>query len=661
MKLNRDPESEYIIVEPKPQLCSCDTEDYLKNIVTLAAEICETPLSAILLSSDKGLEIKETFGIAASDITWPIPSVTNEMVFVPDTLKDNRFACNHLNGQPTIRFYVAVPFTPSPGFAPGQLCIMDYQPRSLTQKQLKSLQLLGRQASALYKLPLKNPPVKKHGRNLYYDVEEEINAIFRNAIDAVVVMDLKGVILQWNPKAETIFGWTRNEMLGRPFHKNILPKCYHEKHLEILRNYEQETDDAHISNKTIEISAFRKDRSEFDIELGISPATIKGSRLCICYASDITARKLVTHQLDKQKEFYENILNKLPTDIAVFNADHQYLFVNPGAISVKEYRNFIIGKDDYQYAEYRNRNPATADKRRAQFLEVKNTGKEIRWEDSLKDPNGNTITHLRRMYPVHDENGGLSMVIGFGIDITDRKIMEEKQATLVEKLSGQNNQLVDFCNIVSHNLRAPLVNMSMLVQFIEESQDESEQKLLISKLSPVIENLHATFNELVESIQIKQDLEIKSEVISLNDCLERTVEGLMAEVNKLNAVVQVDFSEAPTVCFPPKYLYSIFHNLVSNSLKYHSPKRQPVISLKSKKLDGKVLFSITDNGLGVDLVKHKDNFFKIGKVFHRHPNAKGFGLYMTKTQLEAMDSKIWVESIPDCGSTFFVEFANQQA
>jgi hypothetical protein len=60
----------------------------------------------------------------------------------------------------------------------------------------------------------------------------------------------------------------------------------------------------------------------------------------------LTPDKLVTDQLDKQKAFYENILNKLPTDIAVFDAEHRYLFVNPGAISKAEYRKFIIGKDD---------------------------------------------------------------------------------------------------------------------------------------------------------------------------------------------------------------------------------------------------------------------------------------------------------------------------
>src|SRR5579863_295102 len=218
----------------------------------------------------------------------------------------------------------------------------------------------------------------------------------------------------------------------------------------------------------------------------------------------LTPDKLVTDQLDKQKAFYENILNKLPTDIAGFDAEHRYLFVNPGAISKAEYRKFIIGKDDYEYAAWRNRDISVAHARRAKFLEARNTGKEIRWEDSLPDAKGNIITHLRRMFPVYDENGELSLVIGFGIDITDRKLMEEKQAALVKQLSAQNTQLIDFCAIVSHNLRAPLVNISMLVDCLEETKDPEEHQILISKLKPVIENLQFTFNELVESIRSEE-------------------------------------------------------------------------------------------------------------------------------------------------------------
>lgn len=361
------------------------------------------------------------------------------------------------------------------------------------------------------------------------------------------------------------------------------------------------------------------------------------------------------------KEFYESILNNIPTDIVVFDADHRYLFANPGAIKNDEYRKYIIGKDDFEYAAYRNRDPELAVARRAQFLEVKNSGKAIGWEESQKDPDGNNITFLRRMFPMHDEQGNFIMVIGFGVDITERKLLEEKQSLIMEQLAIQNTQLIDFCNVVSHNLRGPLINMAMLAEFIQEEQDMEEQKLMVSKLEPVIDNLKNTFNELVESIQIRQDSNIKLDKLNFSACLQETIDSLYAEITKAKARIVVDFDEAPAVLYPHKYLASIFYNLISNAIKYQSPERQLSVNLASRMKEGNIVLTVEDNGLGIDLVKHRDNIFKIGKVFHRHPDAKGLGLFMTKTQVEAMGGKIWVESAPDEGAKFSVEFVNQNA
>jgi PAS domain S-box-containing protein len=612
------------------------------NLLLLASQICRKPFAAIIQPGD--------------DQAFYPPK---ESIIITDTLSDKHF-CHHplVTGDPHIRFYATVPLITDNGSLLCHLCVMDIKPGLLTEEQVSSLQTLAK--SILDLLLLKSQ--RKEFRQLEDRAEEgeELMAtIFHDAIDAVVVLDAKGTILKWNPKAESIFGWRGEEVIGKSFYGTVIPERHQEGILSLLNNHTGDQEGS-VQNTAIEIQGYRKNLSEFDIALSISPATIRGRRFYICFASDITDRKLVAEKLDRQQAFYENILNKLPTDIAVFDAEHKYLFVNPGAISKQEYREFIVGKDDYEYAEYRNRDISVAHSRRAKFLEVKNTGKEIRWEDSLPDPQGNIITHLRRMYPVYDEKGHLSLVIGFGIDITDRKIMEEKQAALVKQLSAQNTQLIDFCSIVSHNLRAPLVNMSMLTEFIEASDDPVEQRLLISKLTPVIDTLHATFNELVESIQIKQDLEVKTEDVCLRDCVKRTIDGLQTEISKLDAEIAIDFDEVSIINYPPQYLNSIIHNLVSNSLKYHSPDRKPVILLKTKRVKDKVILSVSDNGLGIDLVKHRENFFKIGKVFHRHPNAKGFGLYMTKTHVEAMGGKIWVESIPGKGSVFFIEFANRK-
>ncbi|MGC4041613.1 MAG: HAMP domain-containing sensor histidine kinase [Flavobacterium sp.] len=227
-------------------------------------------------------------------------------------------------------------------------------------------------------------------------------------------------------------------------------------------------------------------------------------------------------------------------------------------------------------------------------------------------------------------------------------------------LTMQKKQLEDFCNIISHNLRGPLVNISMLVDMITEGEDETEKSALLKKLNKSSQNLNEIFNELVESIQIRQDTEIRSKKLVLETYLQKTINGLQGQINKTEAVIETQFKSAPHIHYPPKYLYSILHNLVSNSLKYHSPNRKPIIKITSKKTPDSIILSVSDNGLGIDLKKNRENLFKIRKVFHTHPDAKGFGLFITKSQVEAMNGKIWIESTPDLGTTFFVEFKNQK-
>ena len=240
--------------------------------------------------------------------------------------------------------------------------------------------------------------------------------------------------------------------------------------------------------------------------------------------------------------------------------------------------------------------------------------------------------------------------------------LEEANKTIgknVVALTHQKKQLEDFCNIISHNLRAPLVNISMLVEMVAENSMNDENNIFLEKLDKAAKNLNETFNELVESIQITQDSEIPHEQIELESFTTSIIDSLQGEINKTQAIVEMDFSEAPTISYPVNYMRSILQNLISNSLKYSSPKRKPVIKITSQQNNDNVIISISDNGLGLDLEKHSENLFKIRKVFHDHPAAKGFGLFITKSQVTALGGKIWMESEPDVGSTFHVELINQ--
>ena len=194
----------------------------------------------------------------------------------------------------------------------------------------------------------------------------------------------------------------------------------------------------------------------------------------------------------------------------------------------------------------------------------------------------------------------------------------------------------DYCNIVSHDLRAPVTNIMMLADYIEQSINKPDQIDYITKLKTAGNFLNDAFNELVESLQFQQDSNMKWESVLLEENFKSIVDGMSGEIIKPNATIHTDFIQAPTVYFPPKFITGILQNLVSNSLKYHHPERPPKVVVSSKKSNGNVIISVNDNGLGIDLAKHKKSLFRIRKTLHSHPNARSISLFITKQQVEAM-------------------------
>ena len=638
------------------EILNSPEEPEFDQITLLASMLTEAPIAMIGFYDRERVWYKSRLGFAAYREN-PASALNLELhktLVLEDAATDPRSIGHPMIQELGIQCIALVPLLGPDGQHVGYLAVADTKNRAFSAKQQQGLELLGVQLRHLLQLRLTRLQ-EKADKLVKEDDIDQIIALFEQNVDAVLIADASQVIRGWNAEAADLFGISSSEAIGMMVHEVIVPERNYDA---FFRLQDQHLNDG-LPKQNFDVVVKRSDNSEFIATLGVSPTEINGQIYFIVTIRELSDRKIVNRELEKQKSFYENILNKIPTDIAVFDLDHRYIFVNPGAIRDSELRKKIIGMDDFEYARFRGRDESIARKRREQFLEAKNTGKVVRWEDSVKNPQGQTVTVLRRIFPVTNEEGQLSLFIGFGIDITERKLLEEKQSVMMKQLSAQNTQLLDFCNIVSHNLRGPLTNMAMLVEFINESDDFEEIKLLTSKLTPVIDSLNTTFNELVESIQVRQDMEIASEPMVLQEYLQRTLDGLKMEINKNEAEIIVNFDAAPVVNYPPKYLNSILHNLVSNALKYRSPLRKPRIELSTRKNKDSILLMVRDNGLGIDLTKHMDNIFKIGKVFHKHPNAKGLGLYMTKTQIEAMNGKIWVESSPDQGAVFYVVFNNQ--
>lgn len=148
--------------------------------------------------------------------------------------------------------------------------------------------------------------------------------------------------------------------------------------------------------------------------------------LCAIKIVHLEAAIQQRQEMERQKLFYEEILNNIPADIAVFDALHHYLFVNPRGIKDAELRKWIIGRKDEDYCDLRNKPYSIFEERREYFNRALSTREQIEWEETLKDADGNNNYHLRKFYPVPDENGLPKLVIGYGLNITERRVIEDK-------------------------------------------------------------------------------------------------------------------------------------------------------------------------------------------------------------------------------------------
>jgi signal transduction histidine kinase len=249
------------------------------------------------------------------------------------------------------------------------------------------------------------------------------------------------------------------------------------------------------------------------------------------------------------------------------------------------------------------------------------------------------------------------------IDITERKKSEEELLlskqnleTLALHLQEQNRQLDEFAHIISHNLRSPVGNIKALINFINNDSSVEDYRIIFEKIKNVANNLGETMNELMETLKVKNDTEIEKVEIRFKDILDKVIQSLEGELIQCAASVTYDFNEAPKIVYPKTYLESILQNLLSNGIKYRSPVRQLQLHISSHVVNNKTELRVADNGLGIDMERFGEKLFGLHKTFHDNKEARGVGLFLTKTQVEAMGGTVAAESEVDRGTTFVIRF-----
>ena len=278
------------------------------------------------------------------------------------------------------------------------------------------------------------------------------------------------------------------------------------------------------------------------------------------------------------------------------------------------------------------------------------------YEAKILDPEGNPIHVLGHLESEKGKLGEVIKIKGTLVDISSEKRTKEELDQSYDVVLQQNKRLINFSYIVSHNLRSHSSNIKSLSHLLLEMEHTQEQEEMFSMLNSVSHALDDTLFDLNDVINIQQNISISIEDILVVKYIERVLEVLKVEIIQKKADIIVNVPSETKISSNPAYFESILLNFISNAIKYRHPNRPPIVIIDFLIIENHPVIQIKDNGIGIDLKKNGDKLFGMYKTFTKNNESRGLGLFISKSQMEALGGKILVQSKLNKGSVFKLFF-----
>ncbi|MFI2743174.1 sensor histidine kinase [Zhouia sp. PK063] len=272
------------------------------------------------------------------------------------------------------------------------------------------------------------------------------------------------------------------------------------------------------------------------------------------------------------------------------------------------------------------------------------------FENRYQTKSGDIVWLSWTSVPIEDQQ----LVFAIAKDITQKKKIELEQTEVIEKLTKFNQELKRLTLMTSHDLRSPVSNLLTIFNLIDTSKISDKETLeLISLLKQSSEELKDTLNHYVDLFKIKHTEDFALEEVSFATVLGKVKNTLEGMLNEHHVKIISDFHLAESIPFNPTYLFSIFLNLVTNSVKYCRSNKSPIIEITSCIKGNLVEVVYKDNGKGFNTsVLQKENWVKAAKS----DDSKGVGLFLIQSQIKAFGGHIHIQSKKQKGSTFTLLF-----
>jgi PAS domain S-box-containing protein len=360
---------------------------------------------------------------------------------------------------------------------------------------------------------------------------------------------------------------------------------------------------------------------------------------------DITERKEMEEALFRSEERLNAFMNSATEAFSIYDQELNLIDLNKAELSIwpsGTLKEDLIGKN---LAELDSSLKET--NRFDLYMNVIKTGTPLNLDEVIPHPKFGDFSFEVKAFKV---GTGLGMIT---TDITDRKRAEEILKRALEDLERSNTELEQFAYVASHDLQEPLRMVSSYMQLLEKryrgSLDDDADEFIEFAVDGA-KRMQILINDLLDFSRVgsrgKSFESTDSEWV-----LERVLTNFVELIKENNATVTHD--RLPTVMADEIQLEQVFQNLLGNAIKFRS-EVPPEIHIGAERMNGEWKFSVRDNGIGIG-PEYREKIFVIFKRLHsgdEYPGT-GIGLAISKRIIERHGGRIWVESIPGEGSTFF--------
>ena len=504
--------------------------------------------------------------------------------------------------------------------------------------------------------------------------EARRSAIFESAMDAIVTIDYRGRVIEWNPVAASIFGISREDALNKEMAELIIPPAFRDHHRIGLGRY-LDTGEGPLLNKRIEIVGLGADGTEIPIELTITPIKQRGrGPLFTAFIRDIREKKRYEQEQDRLTRYNQLLLESTAEGIYGLDLDGHCTFINQAGARILGFSpDEVIGQPMHALTHHHYPDGTPYPDKQCPMYQVfedrviRRGDNEYFWRK-----NGTHFPIEFASVPLLEEGELVGAVVTFS-DISARKKSEEEVFAAKEAAETANRTKSQFLANMSHELRTPLNAIigysEMLAEEAEEAEEAEDTAAAdLRKIHKAGRHLLALINDILDLSKIeagKMDLFLeKFDVAEMATDVVATIQPLV-EKNGNQLVVESLDSLGVMSADATKVRQNLF-NLLSNAAKF---TEQGVVTITVRReprngVEG-IVFRIADTGVGITAEQQSrlfEAFSQADASTTRKYGGTGLGLAITRRFCLMMGGDVQVASEEGKGSVFTMWLpANVQA